>query len=396
MERICVYTCITGDYDNLKEVIVKEDNIDYICFTNNMELTSSTWKIIHIEDGKLSNHYLSRKLKMLGHPYIDKNYDLSIWIDASIIFKKSVNEFLNNFFDTSNDLLAACKHNCRSSIKEEASACKEYKKDNEEIIDSLLQFYKKEKFPDNLGLLEMTLIIKRHNNQLVKETMKLWFDMLLKYSKRDQLSFMYCLYKTKLPFKSIPLNVWNNEYLEFSTHNEGRFDYTYQVYYDYGGGFNEDDSEKFKYLNGNNDIYIIDFSIKEDLKALRIDLTEVSGISFDFINFNIAKNNNLFFKDLLFYDSKYITTSIDSQIIINKEMFKGEKINISMYIKVLKKNDFLKYISHLIEKEKELTQQISEEKENNKKLLLEISNIINSKSWKITKPLRSLNSKLKK
>ena len=75
MEKICVYTCITGNYDDLKEVKIKEDNIDYICFTNNKELTSNSWKIIYIEDNSLDNHYLSRKIKMLGHPYIDENYD---------------------------------------------------------------------------------------------------------------------------------------------------------------------------------------------------------------------------------------------------------------------------------------------------------------------------------
>ena len=55
MEKICVYTCITGNYDNLKDVIVKEKGVDYVCFTNNREITSSTWKIIYIDDGILNN-----------------------------------------------------------------------------------------------------------------------------------------------------------------------------------------------------------------------------------------------------------------------------------------------------------------------------------------------------
>ena len=396
MEKVCVYTCITGDYDNLKEVIVKEDNIDYICFTNNKEISSSTWKIIYIEDEKLSNHYLSRKLKMIGHPYIEKNYDLSIWIDASIMFKKSVNEFLSEYFDLTKDLLAACKHSSRNSIREEAAACIKYKKDSEDLINNLLQFYKKEKFLDNLGLLEMTLIVKRHNNSLVKKTMKLWFDMLLKYSKRDQLSFMYCLYKTNLPFKVIPIEVWNNDYLEFSPHNSGRFDYTYQIYYDYGEGFNENDSEKNKYLKSADGIYTINLSIKEDLKGLRLDLTNVEGIAFDFIKFNTLEKKDLVFKDFLVYDNKYITTSVDPQIIINRKIAQGENIIVSMNIKILKKRDFLSLISSSLEKEKELTNQILEEQKNNKNLRLEISNMLNSTSWKVTKPLRLLSSKLKK
>ena len=227
MEKICVYTCITGSYDNLKEVKVNEENIDYICFTNNKQLTSSTWKIIYIEDDKLSNHYLSRKLKMIGDSYIDENYTLSIWIDASVIFKKSVKEFLNEYIDYKNDVFLACKHHLRNSIAEEAKACIRYKKGNKERIDKLLSFYKQENFKDDLGLLEMTLIVKRHNDPLVRKTMKLWFDMILNYSERDQLSFMYCIYKTGLKVKAIPLNVWNNNYLEFTPHNMETYDYKY-------------------------------------------------------------------------------------------------------------------------------------------------------------------------
>ena len=34
-------------------------------------------------------------------------------------------------------------------------------------------------------------------DKLVKETMKMWFDMIVKYTKRDQLSFNFVLWKNK-------------------------------------------------------------------------------------------------------------------------------------------------------------------------------------------------------
>ena len=34
MNKICVYTCITGDYDDLKEIEHKEKGIDYIGFAH--------------------------------------------------------------------------------------------------------------------------------------------------------------------------------------------------------------------------------------------------------------------------------------------------------------------------------------------------------------------------
>lgn len=391
MEKICVYTCITGNYDDLKEVEVKEKGIDYICFTNNKKIKSKTWKIIYIEDKKLDNHYLSRKIKMIGDSYIDKNYSLSIYIDASIIFKKSVKEFLEKYFDLENDLLAACKHSVRSSIREEAEACIKQRKDDETTIKRQLEFYKKENFVDDLGLLEMTLIIKRHNNLLVKKTMKLWFDMILKYSKRDQLSFMYCLSKTKLPFRVIPLNVWNNDYLDFTPHNKDDFDYTYKIYYDYGAGFNEQDSEKFEYINL-GDKYLLDFKLKKEVNSLRIDLADVDGIAFEFINMEGILKEKLIWEDFLLYNNKYISNSSDPKMIINNELEKDTEIIITINIKELSKRDFLNIISYAIEEENAKEQ--LQYKVN--KMQHEIDKIFNSTSWKVTKPLRYLSSKLKR
>ena len=383
MEKICVYTCITGNYDDLKEVRINE-GIDYICFTNNKKIKSETWRIIYIEDNKLDNHYLSRKIKMLGDPYLDKNYTLSIYVDASIIFKKSVKEFLSNYFDLEKDLLAACKHSVRNSINEEAVACIEQKKDNEKTIRRQLSFYQEENFADNLGLLEMTLIIKRHNNPLVRKTMKLWFEMILKYSKRDQLSFMYCLFKTKLPFRVIPLNVWSNEYIEFTPHKKNNFDYTYKIYYDFGDGFNENDCDNFVYITKENK-FLLSFILKKDVNRLRIDLTDISGVSFEIIGIEGVSKEELIWEDFLLYNNKYISNSTDPKIIINKNVKANNKIIMTMNIKELEKKDFLNIINYAIKEEEE-----------KKQLQQELEKILNSTSWKVTKPLRYLSSKLRK
>ena len=50
--------------------------------------------------------------------------------------------------------------------------------------------------------------------------MELWFKMNQTYSKRDQLSFMYCIWKTNLSVHTINLNVWNNSYFIHQIHNK--------------------------------------------------------------------------------------------------------------------------------------------------------------------------------
>ena len=395
MEKICVYTCITGAYDDLKEVKIMEEGIDYLCFTNNKKIKSKTWKIIYIEDKTLDNHYLSRKLKMLGDPYLDKNYTLSIYIDASIIFKKSVKEFLAKYFDLKNDLFAACKHSVRNSIKEEAEACIIKGKDREEIIKKQLAFYQKEKFKDDLGLLEMTLIIKRHRNPLVKKTMELWFKMILEYSKRDQLSFMYCLSKTKLPVKVIPLNVWKNDYIEHTPHNKDKFDGTYQVFYDHGNGFNEEDKDNFKYQQKDNH-FILDLKISNDLNKLRLDLTDVLGISFKIVNIKGITKNELEWQDFFLYKDCYISNSIDPKVIINKKLPKGKHLTITFEIEELTKKALFNIINDLTLEKNDLQENLLILENENKKLQLNIETILNSTSYKITKPLRFLKAKIKR
>ncbi len=110
MKDICVYTCITGNYDNLNEIKNPEKNIDYFCFTNNPNLTSTTWKVIQIQDNTLDNIRLARKIKILGHDRI-KNYKIAVWTDADIIWQKSISDFVETYlrdapFAISNTTLA--------------------------------------------------------------------------------------------------------------------------------------------------------------------------------------------------------------------------------------------------------------------------------------------------
>ena len=61
--------------------------------------------------------------------------------------------------------------------------------------------YKKEKFPDNNGLIGSCLIIRKHNEKDVILQMEKWYEEIEKYSNRVQLSFNYIVWKTGIKFK---------------------------------------------------------------------------------------------------------------------------------------------------------------------------------------------------
>lgn len=209
-ERICVYTCITGNYDELQPVY-QEEGIDYLCFTDNKDLESKGWKIIYIEDiERLGNMMLSRQIKMTGHPFLEENYDISIWIDGAVQVRDEISNFLEQCCRMDKYHMACFRHSMRDCVYEESAACIIGRKEQRENIIPLLDFLREEKFPEHYGLAECTVLIRRHNEEDVKRTMRIWFELLKNYAKRDQLSFPYSIKKTGLQVQWIDMNVFDN------------------------------------------------------------------------------------------------------------------------------------------------------------------------------------------
>ena len=63
--------------------------------------------------------------------------------------------------------------------------------------------YQKEKFPDNNGLVDNSLIIRKHNEKKNIFLMEEWWKEIKNYSHRDQLSFNYAMWKTRIKNKYI-------------------------------------------------------------------------------------------------------------------------------------------------------------------------------------------------
>jgi len=192
-----VYTVITGDYDSLRK-IKKEEGFDYICFTNNKGLKSDSWEIRSlpedIENSELSNVKKQRKLKILPHIYL-KEYDLSVYIDANIDVVGSITDFVDKECSKEKGYLFIGKHPDRDCIYDEAKAVLKYKKDKEEIVNSQIDGYRKEGFPEHYGLTQTCIVIRYHNNKNCVRLMNAWWKELEAKSHRDQLSLHYCIWK---------------------------------------------------------------------------------------------------------------------------------------------------------------------------------------------------------
>lgn len=334
--KICVYTCITGDYDNPKEIPKLEKGIDYYCFTNNKKIKSNTWNVIYINDKNLSNVQLARKIKILGHELIN-DYDILLWMDGAVTFKKNIKNFINTYLDKK-DVFVGFMHGERDNIIDEAYACYRFNKESKENINKILKFYKDENYSFNNGLIESTVYIKKPKDKIVQETMKLWFSMILNYSTRDQLSFNYCIYKTGLKVKWINEKVFSNKWFNWDNHNVSSNYENYSIYFGDIYSYDMDKDNHGKYSIKNNSfsfkekvlcdtdkIYIFSLN-KTCVYYSDIEITGSDNISYQVYNSINYKDSNLLYSNELnivldgnFKKGDIITFSITMKDISNEE-----------------------------------------------------------------------------
>lgn len=209
MIKRVVYTAIFGGYDNLIEPRKVDPSIDYVCFTDNAELSSAVWRIICLNScmNDIDNAKLNRQYKFLPHVYFP-DYDESLYIDGNI---EIVSNNLSKAFEyaLSNSDISIPKHTDRDCIYEEAEACIKLGKGEPKKINKQILLYESKNYPKHNGLFENNVIFRRHNKDSIVKLMEQWHEAIYVYSGRDQLSLCFLLWVNSI--KCMPF-FWGPKY----------------------------------------------------------------------------------------------------------------------------------------------------------------------------------------
>lgn len=220
--RVVVYTCIVGGYDNLNDPIFANDGYDFFVFSDK-KIVSNIWKnreipqdIKRLKDNTLINRYL----KM--HPFdVFPEYDYAIYIDGNVSVISDLSPLIC-IADKGKTGFAMHKHVLRDCIYEEAEACILYGKGNKKRLKEQVDKYKQDKFPQNYGMLEATVIIFNLKNNECQTLMSKWWEEFLKSdSKRDQIALPYILWKNKYKISDVGClgnNVYKNPKFQVESH----------------------------------------------------------------------------------------------------------------------------------------------------------------------------------
>jgi len=199
--NITIYTAIFGEYDMLKEPLFISPKIKYVCFTDK-EYDSEIWDIRIVDVVESSPRREARKYKILSHKYIDT--PISLWIDGSRLIKENPLHLIRSGLKISD--FVTCEHRQRNCIYDEATKCISVNKGNPILIQEQVERYREEDYPENNGLINSTIVLRRITPVIIKLEDD-WWNEIKNGCVRDQVSFNYVAWKNN--FKYGILN-WKN------------------------------------------------------------------------------------------------------------------------------------------------------------------------------------------
>lgn len=190
-----IYTAIAGDYDELMQPPVIDPEYDYVCFVDNpVSGKCGVWEMRkhpfwHKDPVRRAKYSKVNPHKVLGE------YDYSLWIDANVTISspyiyKRVNQLIS-----SGCRFAYIRHWGRDCIYEEGIECIALATDSIVKIVSVLIYVMLHRYPRHMGLNENNVVFRAHNDALIARVDDDWWWIIKNFSRRDQLSLNYLLWK---------------------------------------------------------------------------------------------------------------------------------------------------------------------------------------------------------
>jgi len=222
-ERMCVYSGLFGSYERLTpQPAFAGDAIDKILFTDDPALRSEDWEVRVVAPALRTDPGRSaRRVKIMAHERIP-DYSTSLYIDNSVQLKVAPSALLVQML-APGERWAGVKHGYRGPVQEEAAVLLKMPEfDRPERVAEQVEHYRKA-CPEALAAqtLWSAIIARRHLDPVVREVQVTWWEQVLRYSRRDQLSLPYALLSADLVPRVHTLDPWDSPYHRWPI-SEGR------------------------------------------------------------------------------------------------------------------------------------------------------------------------------
>ena len=211
-----VYSAVTSNYDMVFKPRVFTKNVQYVLFSDQPGKVKG-WSVLPISKViKGGESLTNRWYKLFPHEvFIDAEY--SVYVDGNIRIIADLTPLLQEFKE-SNAALGVFKHQDRNNVFQEADACLELGKFDEQDVRRVkkqLKVYIESGMPPDQPLTYNGIIFRWHKHPGLSKAMTSWWNQMQSYSKRDQISLPFVVWENNLPVKK-----WNMPYKEDNAYFE--------------------------------------------------------------------------------------------------------------------------------------------------------------------------------
>nr|XP_043616657.1 probable hexosyltransferase MUCI70 [Erigeron canadensis] len=216
-----VSTCAFGGGDNLYQPIGMSDasleKVCYVAFWDEITLATQEkeghiinkdrfigkWRIIIVGSLPFRDQRLNGKIpKMLAHRLFP-NARYSIWVDSKSQFRRDPLGVFEALLWRSESVFAISEHGARSSVYDEANAVVKKNKATPEEVEVQITQYRHDGLPEDKrfngkkALNEASVIVREHT-PVTNLFMCIWFNEVVRFTSRDQLSFPFVFWRLKV------------------------------------------------------------------------------------------------------------------------------------------------------------------------------------------------------
>lgn len=212
MKRLAVYSVQTGRKgDFVGFDLPQSPQYDLILFTDDPTLKAGGCEVRMIDNGGLDAARSSRRPKLMPHKYL-RDYEWSIYVDGNSRIKTDPGTILDIHLPLGG-IFFAFDHPDRDYLFDEGEHVIMVDYDDVRRVREQLDHYSDIGMPRHAGLITGTVLLRRRNYPAEIALGEEWYEHVLRFSRRDQISFNFVAWRQKYNYGRIAGDIHDNPHV---------------------------------------------------------------------------------------------------------------------------------------------------------------------------------------
>ena len=198
--RTVVYACTRLDYDQIFSPVAPTPGVEFVLFADRRPRLVRGWRWRPLPEvaRSLSPTLANRYAKFFPERILPEA-EISVYVDANTLILSDLTPLIAEFAASGADI-GLFRHRERASLAEELAFGRQVGKipaADAAKGEAQLAHYREAGLPPDVALTENAIIFRRHGRPALGPAMELWWAQLEEFTKRDQLSLPYVLYRSR-------------------------------------------------------------------------------------------------------------------------------------------------------------------------------------------------------